>query len=92
MMFLIKDFLSKCDQILRKLGIWSYLLKKSLMENFIFLCSEISASPEAYLRPCEISMMDSYCENIGQYLLVCSLCKNGVISDVYGNIPRGQTV
>ena len=56
------------------------------MENFIFLCSEISASPEAYLRPCEISMMDSYCENIGQYLLVCSLCKNGVISDVYGNI------
>ena len=28
--------LSKCDQIRRKLRIWSYLLKKSLMENFIF--------------------------------------------------------
>ena len=34
--FSIKDFFSKCDQIRRKLWIWSYLLKKSLMENFIF--------------------------------------------------------
>ena len=30
----IKDFSSKCDQISRKLR--SHLLKKSLMENFIF--------------------------------------------------------
>ena len=37
----IKDFFSKCDQILSKLRIWSYLLKKSLMENFIF-CAVIS--------------------------------------------------
>ena len=34
--FSIKDFISKCDQICRKLRIWSHLLKKSLMENFIF--------------------------------------------------------
>ena len=34
--FPIKDSFSKCDQIRRKLGIWSHLLKKSLMENFIF--------------------------------------------------------
>ena len=34
--FFIKDFLSKCDQIRRKLRIWSHLLKKSLMKNFIF--------------------------------------------------------
>ena len=34
--FSIKDFFSKCDQIRRKLWIWSHLLKKSLMENFIF--------------------------------------------------------
>ena len=27
---------NKCDQIHRKLRIWSYLLKKSLTENFIF--------------------------------------------------------
>ena len=36
MKFSIKDFFCKCDQIRRKLWIWSYLLKKSLMENFIF--------------------------------------------------------
>ena len=39
MKFSIKDFFSKCDQIHRKLRIWSHLLKKSLMENFIFLGS-----------------------------------------------------
>ena len=36
MRFSIKDFFSKCDQTRRKLRIWSHLLKKSLMENFIF--------------------------------------------------------
>ena len=36
MKFSIKDFFSKCDQILRDLRIWSYLLKKPLIENFIF--------------------------------------------------------
>ena len=40
MKFSIKAFFSKCDQIRRKLWIWLHLLKKSLMENFIFLCSE----------------------------------------------------
>ena len=36
MKFSIKGFFSKCDQIRRKLQIWSHLLKKSLMVNFIF--------------------------------------------------------
>ena len=36
MKFSIKDFFSKCDQIPRKLPIWSHLLKKSFMENFFF--------------------------------------------------------
>ena len=36
MKFSIKNFFNKCDQIRRKLPIWSHLLKKSLMENFIF--------------------------------------------------------
>ena len=36
MNFPIKDFFSKCDQISRFLRIWWHLLKKSLMENFIF--------------------------------------------------------
>ena len=41
MMFSIKDFLSKSDQIRWKLRIWSHLLKKSLMENFIFCAVKI---------------------------------------------------
>ena len=36
MKFFIKDFFSKCDHIRKKLRIWSHLLKKSLIENFIF--------------------------------------------------------
>ena len=32
----IKDFFSKSDQIRRNLQIWSHLLKKSLLKNFIF--------------------------------------------------------
>ena len=36
MKFSIKYFFNKCDQIRRKLRIWSHLLKKYLMENFIF--------------------------------------------------------
>ena len=36
MNFSIKDFFNKCDQMRRFLRIWSYMLKKSLMENFLF--------------------------------------------------------
>ena len=36
MKFPIEDFFSKCDQIRSFLRIWSHLLKKSLMGNFIF--------------------------------------------------------
>ena len=36
MKFSIKDFFSKCYQIRSFLRIWSHLLKKSLMEIFIF--------------------------------------------------------
>ena len=43
MKFFIKNFFRKCDQIRRKLRIWSHLLKKLLMENFIF-CAVIFLS------------------------------------------------
>ena len=37
----LKDFISKCDQVPSFQRIWSHLLKKSLMENFIFVqCNE----------------------------------------------------
>ena len=36
MKYSIENFFSKCDQIHSFLRIWSHLLTKSLMENFIF--------------------------------------------------------
>ena len=37
MKFSIEDFLGKCDQINKKLRVWSHLLKKSSVEIFIFV-------------------------------------------------------
>ena len=49
------EFSSKCDQIRRKLRIWSHLVEKSLMENFIFCAEEVI--PDIYsimlLQKCE---------------------------------------
>ena len=36
MKFPIKNFFSKCDQIRSYMRIWSHLLEKSLINNFIF--------------------------------------------------------
>ena len=44
MKFSIKDIFSKCNQIRSFLWIWSHLLKKSLMGNFIF-CAVMIQSP-----------------------------------------------
>ena len=48
--FFTKDFLSKCDQICRELRIWSNLLKKFLMENFIFCAVSKDQSAEITAR------------------------------------------
>ena len=40
MKFFTSEFFNKCDQMRRKMRIWSHLLKKFVMENFIFLCNE----------------------------------------------------
>ena len=55
MKFPIKDFFRKCDQIRRKLRIWSHLLKKSLIENFIFcavsdFCADVPPSQDIFLQ------------------------------------------
>ena len=42
MKFSIKHIFSKCDQVPRKLRIWSHLLKKSLMESFIFCAVKVA--------------------------------------------------
>ena len=48
MKFSIKDFFSKCDQIRRKLRIWSSLLKKSLMESVIFCAVLVAEVAEIF--------------------------------------------
>ena len=55
--FPINDFFSKWDQIRNFLRIWSHLLKKSIMENFIFcpLQAACLQEPEFHLFPLEIS-------------------------------------
>ena len=37
MKLFVKNFFSKCGQIRRKLQIWSYLLRKYLLENIFFV-------------------------------------------------------
>ena len=51
--FSIKDFFSKCDQTRSFLRIWSHLLKKSFVENFIFCVVKISSCKPLthFLRP-----------------------------------------
>ena len=49
--YTFKDFFSKCDQVRSFLLIWSNLLKKFLMENFIFCAVAFSLST---LKPTKI--------------------------------------
>ena len=59
MKFSIKDFFSKCDQIHSFMRIWSHLLKKSLIESFIFVqCVHIPVSAEVYLEPSQRFMIE----------------------------------
>ena len=46
MKFSVKDFFSKRDQISRFLRICSHLMKKSLMENFIFYAVNVMKNLE----------------------------------------------
>ena len=85
MKFSIKDFFSKCDQIHSFLRIWSHLLKKPLMENFIFCavkyliclrflwCSDFlsSFSPEHRLRRWRTLLLSGKVikKSVGKFLL-----------------------
>ena len=50
MKFSINDFFNKCDQIRSFLWIWPRLLKKSLMENFIFCAVLVNPQQDYYQR------------------------------------------
>ena len=57
MKFSNKDFFSKCDQIRSFLWIWSHLLKKSLMENFIFCAVRYATEQNTHLAKTNISAL-----------------------------------
>ena len=56
----IKEFFSKYDQIRSFLRIWSYLLKKSLMENFIFCAVNLATKPSHIGIYCIKSFLKSH--------------------------------
>ena len=71
MKFSIKDFFSKCDQIRSFLRIWSHLLKKSLMENFILCAMSISSMIPLSMISCGnhffyCSIFSSLCTDLGR--------------------------
>ena len=53
MKYSIKDFISKCDQIPRKLQIWSHLQKQSFMKTLLFCAVNFSiiSKEVAWLLP-----------------------------------------
>ena len=55
--FFIKGFCSKSDQLRRKLRIWSHLLKKSLMENFIFCAVLLLPSLKQFTWSCKLEKL-----------------------------------
>ena len=76
MKFFIKDFFSKCDQIRSFLQIWSHLLKKSLIENFIFCAvlfitqSYLSAQSYFFLSIITFLMFSEICKKCRDYYVL----------------------
>ena len=60
MKFFIKYFFSKCDQIRKKLRIGSHLLKKPLLENFIFWVVENCKDAENQTFTNEFNLSSQY--------------------------------
>ena len=60
--FSCKNFFSRCDQIRSFLGIWLHLLRKFLMENFIF-CTVLTVVGLAHLREHKLKCNFQNCVN-----------------------------
>ena len=71
--FPIKDFFNKCDQIHRKLQVWSHLLK-SLMENLVFCavsnCSAYLPSTD-YCFQVFVGFQDNLVTQIVKKIVIC---------------------
>ena len=65
--FFTKDFFIKCDQIRRKLRIWSHLLKKSFKAKFIFCAVSMHFS---------IILPDRYSGVAGPYIIFHRIIKS----------------
>ena len=61
--FSIKDFFSNCDQIRKKLWIWSHLMKKSLMENFIFCAVRFEEINQKNIHSAEVHILNAAWNN-----------------------------
>ena len=99
MKFSVKDFFSKCDQIRRKLLIWSHLLKKSLMKILHFLCSvynlvdrsrdltlfrEEGRSEELYSQPCQTSKMERFGKIVNRFQRLTIFTKRSILDVLQG--------
>ena len=92
MKFSITYIFSKCDQIRRKLRIWSHVLKKSIMKNFNFLCSACSYMKILTLswrRPLSYrnqSLICSASQWTGLYMITTSVMKQLKSSANFKNV------
>ena len=93
----IKDFFSKYDEIRRKLRIWSPLLKKSWMENFIFCAVILNANPSFIMtkmrkEPNQNTMSQGWYKS--KYIMMTRhclhLCKNLNIQKIEVSLPSLQ--
>ena len=84
MKFSIKDFFSKYDQIRIFLQIWSRLLKKSLMENFIF-CAVKDYINEANRQ---LNVRSSY----KKFVIDLTMTHNKLINDTIDRFKQEQLI
>ena len=78
MTFSIKDFFSKCNQILSFLRIWSRLLKKSLIENFIFCVVSANMKKQQLLKTHFFPIKCLCCPHVEtSQLIFWIFCANG---------------
>ena len=73
----VRYFFRKCNQIRKKLQIWPHLLKKSLMENFIFM--QCSVKDDSAGFPIGVENMEGALQNL----------MGGAWVDTWGEHGRG---
>ena len=85
MKFSINDFFSKCDQIRSFLRIWLHLLKKSLMENFIFCAVALPyriQSTDLHYKSVEnigLKWFNSFSVNLCKSRMASEICEHKVL-------------